>query len=95
MTIDVMIPVYKPDEKLKRLFRGLAAQTVKPDNIIVMYTRADKDDHFAPEYAAEGKKAAGELKVYELEKSEFDHGGTRAAAVSHSYAGIFIMMTII
>ena len=40
MTLDLIIPVYRPDEKLMRLFKGISIQTVKPDNIIVMYTRA-------------------------------------------------------
>ena len=91
---DIIIPVYKPDERLKRLFRGIAAQTVKPGNIIVMYTRSSPDDRFAQEYIDEGRKAAGDLKVYEIEKNEFDHGGTRAAAVSESHSDIFIMMTM-
>ena len=94
LRIDIIIPVYKPDDKLKRLFRGIASQTVKPDNIIVMYTKSSPDDHFAPDYIEEGMKAAGDLKVYEIERNEFDHGGTRAAAVSLSHSSVFIMMTM-
>ncbi|MBR5360333.1 MAG: glycosyltransferase, partial [Lachnospiraceae bacterium] len=94
MTIDVIIPVYRPDEKLKSLLKGLAEQSVKPDNIIIMYTRTDGNDHLAPEYIDEGMKACTEFKLYELDRSEFDHGGTRAAALRHSESDIFIMMTM-
>lgn len=92
MHIDIIIPVYKPDEKLTRLFEGLKSQTVRPDNIIVMYTRLSDSDHFDPALIELGMEA-GELKVYELSAAEFDHGGTRAQAVKHSEADIFIMMT--
>ncbi len=95
MTLDLIIPVYRPDEKLMRLFKGISIQTVKPDNIIVMYTRASADDHLGSEYIEAGMEAvAGNLRVYEIDRNEFDHGGTRAAAVSHSKAGLFVMMTM-
>ena len=94
MTIDVIIPVYRPDGKFKRLLHGLAEQTVKPDNIIVMFTRAREGDSLGPEYMEEGRKAANDFRVYELDRSEFDHGGTRAAALTHSKAEVFMMMTM-
>lgn len=95
MTLDLIIPVYRPDEKLLRLFKGISVQTVRPDNIIVMYTRSSADDSLAQEYIEAGTEAAaGNLRVYEIDRKEFDHGGTRAAAVRHSKAGIFVMMTM-
>ena len=89
---DVIIPVYKPDEKLVRLFKGLKDQTVRPDNIIIMYTRLSRTDHISPHLIELGTEVA-ELRVYELTADQFDHGGTRAEAVGHSDADIFIMMT--
>ena len=95
MTLDLIIPVYRPDDKLLRLFKGISVQTVRPDNIIVMYTRSSADDSLAREYIEAGTEAAaGNLRVYEIDRKEFDHGGTRAAAVRHSKAGIFVMMTM-
>ena len=91
--IDVIIPVYKPDGRFVRLLEGLAVQTVKPDNIIIMYTRKSEDDHLKPELI-ELAMAAGNTKVYELEKSDFDHGRTRAEAVNHSDTDVFMMMTM-
>ncbi len=89
---DIIIPVYKPDEKLVRLLKGLKSQTVRPDNIIIMYTRLSERDHISP-HLIELAMEVSELKVYELSADEFDHGGTRAEAVRHSDADIFIMMT--
>lgn len=90
--IDIIIPVYKPDEKFIRLLKGLKGQTVVPDNIIIMYTRLSERDHISPHLIELGMEVS-ELKVYELSVDEFDHGGTRAEAVNHSEADIFIMMT--
>lgn len=90
--IDVIIPVYKPDEKLASLFKGLKDQTVRPDNLIIMYTGSSEGDHLSPRLVELGMEAA-ELKIYELMPEEFDHGGTRAEAVRHSGSDIFIMMT--
>lgn len=93
MKLDVIIPVFRPDERFVRLLEGLAKQTVRPDNIIIMYTRMAEDDHFAPELI-ELAMAAGETKVIELDRCDFDHGGTRAEAVKHSQADVFVMMTM-
>ena len=91
--IDIVIPVYKPDDKFRALLKGLAVQTVRPDKIIIMYTRRDEGDHFAPELI-ELAMAAGDTTVIELDRSEFDHGGTRAEAFGHSTADVIITMTM-
>ena len=41
--IDIVIPVYKPDDKFRALLKGLAVQTVRPDKIIIMYTRRRRE----------------------------------------------------
>ena len=38
MTADVIIPVYRPDARLKECLRRLEAQTVKATKIILMNT---------------------------------------------------------
>ncbi|MCR5420513.1 MAG: glycosyltransferase [Lachnospiraceae bacterium] len=90
MTIDICIPVYRPDKKLKHLFDMLSAQTVKPNNLIIMYTQKDENDHLEKEYT---DRIVGNYEVYEVDRSDFDHGGTRALAVEYSKSEIFIMMT--
>lgn len=101
MRIDIIIPVYKPDDKFKALLHGLAGQTVKPDNITVMYTKTGNEDGFPdefrlPEIEASDKEAANDIgfTVHELNKSEFDHGGTRALAAQMSTAEILLFMTM-
>ena len=93
MPIDVIIPVYKPDEKFARLIKGLAAQSLKPEKVIIMYTRAGAGDHFDPSYI-EPLKDVCTAEVHELDRSGFDHGGTRAEAAGYSDADIIVMMTM-
>lgn len=38
MRVDVIIPVYKPDQSLFTLLEQLEKQTVEPENIILMNT---------------------------------------------------------
>ena len=38
MTVDVLIPAYRPDRRFARLLQMLERQTVKPRRIIVMNT---------------------------------------------------------
>ena len=40
MTVDVLIPVYKPDRRFARLLQMLKKQTVVPDRIIIMNTES-------------------------------------------------------
>ena len=42
--IDVIIPVYRPDEKLHRLLLALERQTVKPSRILLVNTERELFD---------------------------------------------------
>ncbi len=85
MTVDVLIPVYKPDRRFARLLAMLGKQTVKPDRIIVMNT---EQSYWREEY----RKVPG-LEVHHLSREEFDHGATRNQAASCSDADVMIFMT--
>lgn len=50
-SIDVIIPVYRPDEKLNKLLAALEAQTVKPERIILVHTGEVLDGE--PDYCAD------------------------------------------
>ena len=39
MKIDVIIPVYRPTEKLNKVLYGLSRQTYLPERIILLHTR--------------------------------------------------------
>ena len=91
MSIDVIIPVYKPGKELFTLLDRLENQTVAINRIILMNT---EEKYF--EQLVYGKKFSEKyqnIKVYHLSKREFDHGGTRRRGVTKSDADIFVMMT--
>lgn len=101
MGIDVIIPVYKPDKKLEKLFSGLLSQSLKPDRIIILnteaegfqnYVIADRIEKVMKKQRVYGKKRI-DVHVAAIRKKEFDHGGTRRYGVSMSSADYFIMMT--
>ena len=91
--VDVIIPVYRPDDRFFTLLDRLAKQTVRPRRIILMNTEE------ALWNAADGNEklrntGAAELcEIHHLTKSEFDHGGTRNLGVSFSRSPYFVMMT--
>ncbi len=93
MKLDVIIPVFKPDDKLRALLEGLAKQTLKPSRIIIMYTMTDAGDHLSDDYIRFASEVS-DVSVYELARCDFDHGGTRALAMTHSKADIAVMMTM-
>lgn len=88
---DVIIPVYKPVEKLVSLLDMLQKQTVPIHRIILINT---EESYF--ERWLEGRdfwNRYRNVSVEHIKKSEFDHGGTRNAGVLKSEAEIFIFMT--
>lgn len=88
--VDVIIPVYRPDEKLERLIGKLKEQTVTPEHIFFMQTKVDEN---------EDKKVRALLEqcdngvITEIEKKDFDHGGTRNQGASLSTADYMLFMT--
>lgn len=88
--VDVIIPVYRPDEKLEKLIEYLALQTVKPDHIYFMMTMTRE---------AEDQKVFSLLNhvpdstVIPIQKKEFDHGGTRNFGADSSEAEFILFMT--
>ena len=69
MTVDVLIPVYKPDRRFARLLQMLKKQTVLPNRIIIMNTEKAY-------WNADGYRDIPGMEVHHLTKEEFDHGGT-------------------
>lgn len=77
--IDVIIPVYRPDEKLQQLIEKLNTQTRKPEHVFFMQTLVgDEED----ERVRKILEKADRGKTVTLPKSEFDHGGTRNLGAS-------------
>ena len=90
---DVIIPVYRPDERLFRLLDRLARQTRLPRKIIIMNTERTYWDNCGAEGQLELLGLSERCEVHHLSKSEFDHGGTRNAGVSFSETAYFVMLT--
>jgi len=86
MRADVIIPVYKPDERLRVLLERLRRQSVQPDKIILMNT---EEKYFEPE-CCEGIKG---VEVHHITKEDFDHGRTRHEASAYSDADVLVFMT--
>ena len=86
MTVDILIPVYKPDRRFSRLLQMLQRQTCPPNRIIVMNTERSY-------WNEQGYKGIRGLEVKHLTKEEFDHGGTRNLAAWYSEADVMIFMT--
>lgn len=88
--IDIFIPVYKPDERLKVLIARLMQQTLKPRYIYLLHTLEEEVQPLDMFYEKEWKEIIREIPI---EKKDFDHGGTRAYGASLSDAEFLLFMT--
>lgn len=88
--VDLIIPVYRPDEKLEWLIGRINEQTVTPEHVFFMQTctGTEEDDRVAGIL-----KRADHAVVTTLEKREFDHGGTRNRGAAMSQAEYILFMT--
>lgn len=85
-TVTVIIPVYKPDEKFRKLMKGLKRQTYPIKEILIMNT----EEEFWKDAWIQGME---NVRVEHLKKEEFDHGGTRARAAAVSTGNILVFFT--
>ena len=90
-TVDVIIPVYKPDHKFLTLIERLEHQSVSINRIIVINTEQKYFDRLF--YGTSFPKEYHNIMVKHIAKREFDHGRTRNRGVKYSEADFFIMMT--
>lgn len=86
MEVDVLIPVYRPDGKLRELLKRLKMQNYPIHRVILMNT---EEKHFPAELTGIWDR----VEVYHLAKEEFDHGGTRDRGVRMSTADLVVCMT--
>mgnify|MGYP002773337283 CR=1 FL=1 len=85
-SVDVIIPSYKPDQKLRKLLELLLRQSYPIQNIIIINTeKALLDPALIPEDTR--------ISVTHIRKDQFDHGASRNLGVSKSDAALFLMMT--
>lgn len=86
MTVDVLIPVYKPGRKFSRLLAMLEKQEYPVRKIIVVNTEKSY-------WRDEGFSGIPNLEVHHITKEEFDHGRTRNLLMFYSQADIGVCMT--
>ena len=91
--LDVIIPVYRPDERFFQLLSELSCQSVLPRRIILMNTERAYWDAAGAEGRLETLGVSERCEIHHLTKAEFDHGGTRNAGVLFSETPYFVMMT--
>lgn len=84
--IDVVIPVYRPDGRLRTLLNRLMRQTRKPDRILLVNTEQELFD----ETCVEG---LDNVTVLHITKDEFDHGGTRHMAAMKLQGAFLLFFT--
>ena len=84
--IDVLIPVYCPGKEFESMLERLETQNYPIHRIIVMHTIDGRNlDQYVEKYK--------NIIIVEVEKEEFDHGGTRDKGIRSSEADIIVCMT--
>lgn len=86
LSVDVIIPVYKPDQKLTHLISMLHKQTYPVRHILIINTEeAYWDDGLLTD--------TDRVEIFHIKRSQFDHGGTRCLGASLSDADVLVYMT--
>ena len=91
MTVDIIIPTYKPDERLLTIVNRLRSQTVVPSRIVLINTEQKYLANLlrGRKYDTTGKY----FEVINVSAREFDHGATRNAGAAGSVADFLLFMT--
>ena len=84
--IDVIIPTYRPDERVVLLVRRLLKQSRRPDHIYLVNTVSES-------FPKELTEFPEDVIVTHIRPEQFDHGGTRHEAAMRSKAEFLLYMT--
>lgn len=92
MKVDIVIPTYKPDEKLLELINRLRAQSIAPNRIVLVNTEQKYLSNLlrGRRYETYGKY----FEVMNVSAREFDHGATRNKGADGSEADYILYMTM-
>ncbi len=86
MKIDVIIPTYRPDEKLDRNLAMLKKQTVQPHKILLVNTEESL-------FHSKVFSSLPQGEIIHISKKDFDHGGTRNMAAANCDGDIILLLT--
>lgn len=87
--IDVMIPVWKPDKRLRYCVERLLRQTCEVRSITLVFSVDDAWDGRVEEGWFSGQE---KVKIERIPRSSYDHGGTRSRWASGSNADIYLFI---
>lgn len=100
MMIDIIVPVYRPDDKFDRLMNMLYRQILLPHAVILVVTKSGEEGETAKLIERVKKAVAGtrgekkvELITDVIEKKDFNHGRARNQGISKSKADYVVCMT--
>lgn len=91
--VDIVIPIYQPDKKLHLLMNRLMTQTVHPEHVYLIYTKAEKKRVQTEKMLQNIVSEYPQTKIIEIEEKSFDHGGTRDMAMNLCTSEYVLMMT--
>ena len=92
-TLDVLIPVYRPEAKLGHLLHMLNRQRHLPEKIVLMVTVDDGEGGVGPLLGRWISESRIPVECHVLSKEELDHGGTRNAGVGFCGSEYVLCMT--
>lgn len=91
--VDVVIPVYQPDNKLKIIISRLMGQTIVPETVWLIHTRCWDTDGKAEDLLQDIIFEYPSVRVTQVVEGEFDHGGTRDMGMKLCSSDYVLMMT--
>lgn len=93
MTVDVIIPTYKPSDTFCLLLQKLQEQTFLIHRVLILNTEEALWEEAVKKYPIKAALKKLPHEIYHIRKDEFDHGGTRLFGAEQSSADILLFMT--
>lgn len=88
MLIDVVIPVFRPDDKLEKCITRLLEQTIPIETIHLIVTYAEEKD----KYVLKKNKECAKISVSYIKQKDFDHAAVRDNCMNKSKADYVLFM---
>lgn len=102
LSVDIIIPTYRPDDQFYKLLGRLLKQTVKTidkvdetaeEYLNKIYIMNTEEKYFDKDKFQKVCKGSKQIEVRHITRQEFDHGGTRNFAASLSTSDVIMFMT--
>lgn len=92
LSISVIVPTLNAENEIGVLLAGLMRQTVMPEEILVIDSSSDDNtERIVSGFSGLNSKCS--VRFFSIERTEFNHGGTRRLAVSKTRGDIVVLMT--